>query len=680
MPKGNKNKQFTRAQFVPSSLNEESRTVDVVFATPTPVLRYSWGMDEYYNEVLDMNGANLERASKGLPVLDNHSRWGSVGDTIIGRAENIRREGESFTATVRFSQRDNVQGLIQDVKDGIITDISFGYSVDKAERMDKKDGEQYRTYMVRGWTPNEISFVTIPADPKAGVRSADGESGFDVAKIVEDEIVSRNKPQITNPEYIMKREQIIAMLAKRGITVDVSITDEALNAELERALNPEGADPKAVQTAIEAERKRSADITTAVRAAKLPVEFAERMISEGRTIDEARALVIEEFAKNDPNQGRRSHVPHIEAGADEKDKRRSALTDAVMLRSNPSAAKDMNPEQVNAAREFRGMSLLRMAEDVLVHDGLEVRGMSAREIAQTALGLNRGLHTTSDFPIILGETFNRTLRSAYELNGRTFEPFSRRTTLADFRSIDRVQLSGLVGNFDEVVEGGEYKNGTMTEGKESYKLAKYGKKIAISWESIINDDLSAFTRVPAAFAAKASQKQSDIVYSILLDNPTMADGKALFQAADHKNYVSSGTALNEANMDIAYQKFRVQKSIEGDFLNLSPKYLVVGPQNQMAAYKLTSVNYTPTEQDKVNVPYITGLTVIVEPRITDKAWFLAAEPNMIDTIEYAFLDGEQELFTEQRVGFDVDGIEIKARMVFAAKAIDYRGLFKNAGA
>jgi len=98
------------------------------------------------------------------------------------------------------------------------------------------------------------------------------------------------------------------------------------------------------------------------------------------------------------------------------------------------------------------------------------------------------------------------------------------------------------------------------------------------------------------------------------------------------------------------------------------------------AYKLTSTNFTPAKQSDISVPALTGLQVIVEPRITDYAWFLSADTAMVDTIEYAFLDGEQELFTEQRTGFDVDGIEIKARMVFAAKAIDHRGLFKNNGA
>jgi hypothetical protein len=38
------------------------------------------------------------------------------------------------------------------------------------------------------------------------------------------------------------------------------------------------------------------------------------------------------------------------------------------------------------------------------------------------------------------------------------------------------------------------------------------------------------------------------------------------------------------------------------------------------------------------------------------------------------------VYLESRVGFDVDGVELKARLDFAAKAIDWRGLWRNPGA
>jgi len=114
--------------------------------------------------------------------------------------------------------------------------------------------------------------------------------------------------------------------------------------------------------------------------------------------------------------------------------------------------------------------------------------------------------------------------------------------------------------------------------------------------------------------------------------------------------------------------------------NLVPKYLVVGPAKEMEAYQFTSSSYVPVEGSKINPIYNTQLQVIVDPRLTGNEWYLIADPSQIDTIEYSFLEGDGELFTERRMGWDVDGLELKARMVFGAKAIDWRGMYKNVGA
>ncbi|WWW37242.1 hypothetical protein V8017_11545 [Stenotrophomonas rhizophila] len=83
----------------------------------------------------------------------------------------------------------------------------------------------------------------------------------------------------------------------------------------------------------------------------------------------------------------------------------------------------------------------------------------------------------------------------------------------------------------------------------------------------------------------------------------------------------------------------------------------------------------------LNVTGVT-LTPIVEPRLHDGseiAWYGAAEPGVIDTIEYAYLEGHEGVFTETKNGFEVDGVQVKCRHIFGAKAIDPRGLYKNAG-
>ena len=208
------------------------------------------------------------------------------------------------------------------------------------------------------------------------------------------------------------------------------------------------------------------------------------------------------------------------------------------------------------------------------------------------------------------------------------------------------------------------------------KVVKYGQRIGITWETLINDDLSAFNRLPTKIAQAAARKQSDIVYAILSANAAMGDGVALFHA-NHGNLGTTGalsiTTLGELRKLMRQQKGKNNK----DYLNLSPKFLLVGPVNETLAIQFTSADYLPNTANQVN-PW-KNLELIVEPRITGTEFYDIVGQGVVDTIEYSFLDG-QELYTETRNGFDVDGVEVKARMVFGAKALDWKGMYKNVGA
>ncbi len=686
MPKANKDtgRHFVRAQFVPNTVNVEERTVQVTFATDTPVLRYSWMREEYYNEILDMNGAKLERAANGLPVLDNHGRWGSVGQ-ILGRAENVRKEGNTLVADVRFSKRANVQDIVSDVADGIIRDISFGYQVTKYERMEKKEGQQHRDCYAREWEPNEVSFVTIPADPKAGVRSEGDESP-------EPEMIENNRgiqTDMTEAEKLALRDAERQRAA--GITnavkdagLDAGFATRLINegAELEAArglINAEkeriSNDPtRAKEEGAKAERVRAAAITAAAKAAKLGDDFARTLVDEGVSIEVARERIIEEFAKQDPLAGTSGSRAHV--GTDEKEKIRTGMEDALVHRADPSTA------LTEAGREFRGMNLIDMARFAVEKAGGSTRGLTPREIAIAALNVDSsraaGMHSTSDFPIVLGNTVNRTLRAAYAMYPQTFKEFTKQSSNKDFREKTLAQIGDLTSKFKEIKEGGEYTYGTLGEAKESYKLAKYGQIIAITWETLINDDLGAFNRVPQSIGMKAAQLESDLVWAIITGNPTMGDGTALFHSS-HGNLAGTGTAIDITNLSKAKAAMRKQKSLGGDFINITPSFLIVGPDKELEAYQFATANIVANVQTNVN-PFAGGLKVIVEPRLTGNQWYLAAAPGMIDTIEYSYLEGENGLFTEQRNGFEVDGLEIKARLVFGTKAIDWRGLYKNSGA
>ena len=77
-----------------------------------------------------------------------------------------------------------------------------------------------------------------------------------------------------------------------------------------------------------------------------------------------------------------------------------------------------------------------------------------------------------------------------------------------------------------------------------------------------------------------------------------------------------------------------------------------------------------------------SLQVVAEPRLDATStivYYGAADPGQIDTVEFSFLEGEEGVVTETLNGWDIDGMEVKARLDFAAKALDHRGLVRNPG-
>lgn len=668
--------QRTRAQFDMSTFNEQERTVEVTFATEAAVRMFSWEEYKMVDEVLvcTEDACDLTRLNSGAPLLDNHQRYGKTAEVTVGVVEKAWFDKKQGRAKVRFGKSEDDTKLMDKVRDKIVTGVSVGYDVFEYQ---VTESEGKRTlYKATKWAPYEISFTPVQADVDSRVRSNEGKHDVNIVKEAPvAEPVTELAPVTENTELpAVEGENIDNNQIDNDMAEEAKPTAEAL--EQERS------------AAVTADRQRAKDIRELgkLRAFNgVPATFFEAMADEGVDVATARERALVEFEKLNPVNPRGNAADDIT----DSDRKRTAMAHALVLRVNPAAAKEMGEENVRAAAEYKGMSFLRMAEAALEDAGVKTRGMSSREVAQLALGQKvRGLHHTTDFPILLGDTINRTLLASYRAQTRTFMVWAKRNTISDFRPITRARLTEIFGDLDKVREGEEYKYGTISESGETYQLAKYGKIIGITWEAIVNDDLSAFNSIPQAFARKAAVKQSNIVYGTILDGgfALMGDGVALFSAA-HGNFVGTagnqtagGTALTEASLDTAFQSFQAQKDPSGDFIDISPKYLIVGPKNRVQAMKLTSGNYTPNTQLNQPLTQSLGLEVVVDSRITGFTWFLAADPNDGDTVEYAFLDGEEELFTEQREGFNIDGIEIKARMVFAAKAMDWRTLYRNNGA
>lgn len=652
-----------RAAVREGSIDVEARTVELIWTTGAKGPRWAWDVGSYMEELeVTEQAVRLGRLNNGAPLLNTHKA--DDLDDVIGVVERAWISGGEGHALVRFSKRDDAEKIFQDVQDKILRKISVKYTVHRYKIIESDD-ESVPTYKAVDWEPMELSIVPIAFDDGANIRSA---------KTAADYPGQRFNTQFEIREAEQAPEQPAAVATETQ--EENEMTDESRAADEQRQ-----ADIRNEATV--AERQRCSTIRSMAKKVGLGDEFAEDLISRGVEVAQASAAMIDKLAeKQQGSQGEsRSAQPTVvTSGADVAvlAAKRGAMQNALLARCNPSIKLEDN------AREFRGMRLIDMARESVEMAGGNARGMTPQEIARAALGCDRtafraaGMHTTSDFPILLGSTVNRTLRDAYALAPQTWRPLGRQTTVSDFREVSRVAL-GDIAALEKVNEHGEYKYGTLSEEGAPLKVGKFGKIIAITWEAIVNDDLSAMTRIPQALGAAAAQTESDTVWNLLLGNPDFIDGNPVFDST-HGNVAASGGAINTTTLAAARAAMRKQKSKAGHFLNLGPEYLVVGPDKELEAYQFTSSNYVPAKNADINDSRNASLQVIVDARITGNQWYLFAAPGLVDTFEYAYLEGEQGVFTETREGFEVDGMEIKARLVFGAAWIDYRGAYKNAGA
>ena len=636
------------ADLLPATIDEQDRSIEVVWSTGARVRRQPL-FGEPFDEELSMEPTNvrLDRLNAGGPLLkvhDTRTLDAVIGSVVPGTARIDQGRG---IARVRFSERDDVEPIWADVKAGHLRAVSIGYQVHRFD-VTRPPGAP-EIWRAIDWTPFEISAVPVGADPAAGFRSVDPLSPCVVDRddaSTTERISMDETPTITTAEHPAPEPIVRAM--------DAAPDTQTLIAQAQTA-----------------ERERVATIYDISGRLGLERGIAEDLITRGVVLEEARRIILDRVADEAEQKRTFAQVSTPLGGLDERQTRREAVTSALLHRYSPTLFPLNDP-----ARDYRGMTLLELSREFLASVGVNVRGMSRDEIA------TRALHSTSDFPEILAAVTNKTLRQAYEAYPQTFKPFCRQVQAADFRDITRVQL-GEAPQLQKVNEAGEFKRGTIGEARERYRVETYGRVVGITRQTIINDDLDAFTRLPAMYGTAIATLESDVVWAILTANAAMGDGVALFHAT-HKNLASSGSALSTVSIGEARASMAKQTGIDKKtVLNIRPTYLLVPVSLELAAEQLLAQNLTPTKTADVVPQSIRSLAVIAEPRldtVSQTGWFLTASPAQIDTLEYAYLEGQQGAYIETRNGFDVDGVEIKCRLDFGAKAIDWRGLYKNPGA
>lgn len=610
------------------NVDTDSRTVELSFSSETPYGR--WFGDEILCH--DEECINLERFNNGLgTALFNHDR-----DAVVGHVEKAWIEDNRGKALVRFDEDEQSDTIFQKVQSGTLQGVSVGYSIKRYEVLEEKDSVSSNgrfkgpdTYVVTEWEPLEISIVSVPADPTVGV----GRS----AEEIHTSIDTQEEEKSMDEKEILKTEDV-----KSTEPVEAGITQ----ADLAKAM--------------EQERKRTSEITALFR--DFDVEGADEAIVMGVSVDEARAMVMEQLRAR--NKG-----VSVTMGEAESDKFRAAAQDAVLMAVGIPVA-DAAP----GAHELRSHSMVELAREALQREGLKANYADNMEMTRAAI------NSTSTFPAIMSNLADKSVMNGFNEAETTFQIWAGKGSNRDFKEAARVALSE-AGNLELVPEGGQFPQDVFGEASARTKVATYGKIFSLTRQAIINDDLGLFSKIATKYGSAAKRLVNKMVYAQLTGTVKMQDNVALFDAK-HGNVATTGEALSLKAIAKAITAMRRQKGItDAANLNITPKYLVVPPELEVTAYQI--VNSTAavdgTNSGVVN-PYKGRFVVVADAELTDPdAWYLVADANQHDTIEVTYLNGVETPRLETRQGFDVDGIEYKVAFDVGVDAIDFRGLYKNAG-
>lgn len=412
----------------------------------------------------------------------------------------------------------------------------------------------------------------------------------------------------------------------------------------------------ATTTAENTRAETNREIRSIARLAGLGDEWANGQIDADASAEDARAAAFAEMTTRQAQTRTRTARAEILTDHNDPAVVIARAGEAIFARSHPE-------HQISEpARAYAGMKPEDHARECLRRAGVATTGMATETL------ITRALHTTSDFPLILGDAVNRELRRAYQAPPSGARLVARQTTARDFRAKRRVIL-GEAPQLEKVLEGGEFKSGTMPEAAETYAVATYGKIVGISRQALVNDDLNAFTIIPAAQGVAAMNFEAAQLVAKIEGNPLLSDGIAVFDEAGHGN--DTANASIAAALSIGRIAMRRKTGLAGAPIDVSPRFVLTPPELETDMQKaLAEIQATATEDFN---PFST-LTLIVEPRLTSTTkWYLVADPQIVDGLEFAYLEGAPGPQIETRAGFEVDGVQIKVRLDYGCGWVDHRG-------
>lgn len=596
--------------------------------------------------------------------------------------------------------------------------MSVGYTVSVWEEVGanklSSDGRfKGEASIAKRWEVLEISIVSIPADTTVGIGREEGRHNGQTIRQFERQL-NVNKNTITggNEEEMGKKQQKQQKIARQQELLNAARSDhrefseeerqefDSLQREIERlteeiekeekagkregeqntgSTEGTGEERSSESQVRQQERQRISEIASLCREFGMDDNMQD-FIMNGRTVEEVRAEVINQMRRNGAPLGGRVVVE-----TDEQDKYRAAAADAIIMRSgmqlqNPAAG----------ARDLRAMSLRDIAIECLEAEG--VNGARRKDTDELFSILQRQfLNPTAAFPTIMENTINKAYVEGHKTAPVTFDRWTKRGTLKDFKVHDNNYLSGPAGDLLEVPESGELKHDVWSDAKRpTRRLKTYGRQFTMSRQAFINDDIDLLTRMPAKYAASARRTQNKQCYQRLINNDKIYDGFKLF-GKEHKNLLAKGTGITRESVQGMIMVLSNQKNEFGEPCLIRAAALIVPSGYKFDMYTLF---YSPTINTSDNTQavnplyqYRESIEVIEDPTINalcggfgnQMPWWLIGAKEDTDFIEVDYLNGQDIPTIRRSEAAGTLGFIWDIYLDWAVNVMDFRGAVKNPG-
>jgi hypothetical protein len=518
------------------------------------------------------------------------------------------------------------------------------------------------------------------------------------------------------PEGMTDPTQIIIFLAGKAAA---QAADESSDAPMEQVESIADKKPEeamraeAVAPVEDPEKKVEAEVARQLKAAddrrktivahctlaKLERSFADALVDDPSvTVEIAQERIIRKMASQP--LGGAVEGSHIGFGESEQDKFENAAKAGFTQRCFQGTGKRTAAPKAEGASHFANLGIYRLAEACVRRMGIDPEKHTKKDIARMAMGhaptlnnVKRGLadvfHTTGSFQNILFDGLNNTLRAAYEEAPYTWSSWVRqRQSVEDFKDIHATQLSEFQ-NLEVVPEGKEYPEKKLSDRRKTYNIDKFGANFSVTWETIINDNLDALSRIPSMQGVAARRTQEQLVYDTFLSNPTMPDGVVLFSAShvSGRNITSTTPAApSETTLDEGFELMAKQKGLNGSVLNLVPSVLLVPQRYASTALRITnSLSFAQTNGNEgisslYGVNGVRPLQVVATALLDNNNatnWYLIASSSVVDTAEIVFLQGEESPVLENEWTMLSDKYDFKIRQSMGCAMIDHVGFYGN---